>query len=199
MIGSAVRTKTALAIALAACIPGATLAQIPTENNPPVGWWTYRANNGRTGYVPDALPNRLTAEWVFQTNPPAPAWPAPARGSYWQQLDHIEARVVDDRAYHPVVADGRVLFGSSADDHLYCLDLVDGRVLWTYAAGGPIRYAPSVAGGRVYFGSDDGVIYCLRLDDGRDYDFAFAMHSLPCHDTYHAARIVLLKKAFCLD
>lgn len=38
-----------------------------------------------------------------------------------------------------------------------------------------------------------------RLADtvkGRDYDFAFAMHSLPCHDTYHAAQIVLLKKAF---
>lgn len=41
-----------------------------------------------------------------------------------------------------------------------------------------------------------------RLSDtvkGRDYDFAFAMHSLPCHDTYHAAQIVLLKKAFILD
>ena len=41
-----------------------------------------------------------------------------------------------------------------------------------------------------------------RLSDnveGRDYDFAFAMHSLPCHDTYHAAQIVLLKKAFRLD
>ena len=41
-----------------------------------------------------------------------------------------------------------------------------------------------------------------RLSDtveGRDYDFAFAMHSLPCHDIYHAAQIVLLKKAFCVD
>jgi hypothetical protein len=31
---------------------------------------------------------------------------------------------------------------------------------------------------------------------GCDYDFAFALHSMPCHDTYHAAQIVLLKKTF---
>lgn len=38
-----------------------------------------------------------------------------------------------------------------------------------------------------------------RLSDtvkGRDYDFAFALYSMPCHDTYHAAQIVLLKKTF---
>ncbi|MGI9457957.1 MAG: DinB family protein [Aeoliella sp.] len=36
-----------------------------------------------------------------------------------------------------------------------------------------------------------------RLTDkvgGRAYDFAFALYSVPCHDHYHAAQIVLLKK-----
>ncbi len=31
---------------------------------------------------------------------------------------------------------------------------------------------------------------------GKEYDFTFALYSMPCHDTYHAAQIVLLKKAF---
>ena len=31
---------------------------------------------------------------------------------------------------------------------------------------------------------------------GRSYDFAFALYNVPCHDHYHSAQIVLLKKAF---
>ncbi len=31
--------------------------------------------------------------------------------------------------------------------------------------------------------------------DGHTYSFAFALYSVPCHDHYHAAQIVLLKKA----
>lgn len=130
-------------------------------------WPCYRGDHGRRGHHPDALAMPLHPQWVNTlAPPPAPAWPKPARGSLWQNLSHIEARVTDDIAYQPVIVDGRVLFGSSANDHLYCLDIASGEVVWSFVANAPIRYAPEVVNGRVYFGSDDGLVRCLSLDDG---------------------------------
>ncbi|MFI4862081.1 MAG: PQQ-binding-like beta-propeller repeat protein [Phycisphaerales bacterium JB063] len=131
-------------------------------------WPAYRGDHGRRGYHPDALEFPLQLQWVNTLAPsPAPAWPKPARGSLWQNLTHIEARVTDDIAYQPVVAQGKVLFGSSANDRLYCLDLATGEVVWSFVADAPIRYAPEVAAGKVFFGSDDGLVRCLSLVDGR--------------------------------
>ncbi|MEM9415144.1 MAG: PQQ-binding-like beta-propeller repeat protein [Planctomycetota bacterium] len=130
-------------------------------------WPAYRGDHGRRGYSPDALDVPLQLQWVNTLAPqPAPAWPKPARGSLWQNLSHIEARITDDIAYQPIIVDGRVLFGSSANDRLYCLDVATGDVVWSFVAEAPIRYAPEVADGRVYFGSDDGRVRCMSLDDG---------------------------------
>jgi len=72
-----------------------------------------------------------------------------------------------DRAYHVAVVDGRVFYGSSADDAVYCLDASSGQTLWSFVTGGPVRLAPTVTQGRVYAGSDDGCAYCLDAADGR--------------------------------
>lgn len=130
-------------------------------------WPAYRGDHGRRGYNADPLEMPLHPQWINRlAPPPAPAWPKPARGSLWQNLSHIEARVTDDIAYQPVIVDGYVLFGSSANDRLYCLDIATGEVAWSFVADAPIRYAPEVADGKVYFGSDDGLIRCLSLEDG---------------------------------
>lgn len=130
-------------------------------------WPTFRADNQRTGSTEESLPQPLAPAWQFQpSQPPTPAWPPPARSSIWQGLQRIQPRVEEDRAPQPVVAQGRVFIASSSEDHLTCLDAATGNVLWRHFANGPIRYAPSVATGRVYFGSDDGYIECLRASDG---------------------------------
>ncbi len=71
-----------------------------------------------------------------------------------------------DDAIHPVVMSNRVYFGSSVDHHLHCLDLSDGKEIWSFATGAPIRLAPTIDKQRVYFGSDDGFAYCLSAVDG---------------------------------
>jgi len=68
---------------------------------------------------------------------------------------------------HVAVAGGNVYFGSSAADKFTCLDAATGEVRWTFYTEGPVRLAPTVAAGKVYFGSDDGHAYCLAADDGR--------------------------------
>lgn len=130
-------------------------------------WNGYRGDRGRRAYVAENASSELALQWTFlPANPPLPAWPAPARRSYWQQLETITPRVVDDHAFHPVIVGDRGLFSSSSDDHVRCLNLVTGRLAWRYATGGPVRYAPFVSKDRVFFGSDDGFIYCVSLSAG---------------------------------
>ncbi len=136
---------------------------------PPVvtDWPTYLRDNQRTGITAESLEFPLHLKWVHRSrHAPSPAWPPPARQDFWHKKVNLKARVIYDRAYHLVSVGDRVLFGSSADDKVYCLDAEKGEVLWDFFTEGPVRLAPTVDGERVLFGSDDGHVYCVRLSDG---------------------------------
>ena len=59
------------------------------------------------------------------------------------------------------------IVSSSADDAVRCLDAANGRERWKFVTDGPVRVAPAVHDGRVYFGSDDGYAYCLEASSGK--------------------------------
>jgi outer membrane protein assembly factor BamB len=82
-----------------------------------------------------------------------PAWPGSDRQTF-------------DRAFHPVIVDGTVVFGSSADGKVTALDAATGRERWSFFTDGPIRFAPAAWKDRVFVGSDDGYLYCLRTAGG---------------------------------
>ena len=128
-------------------------------------WPTYRGTSERTGAANESLSVPLVQHWQYDS--PAPlriAWSS-AEGRVIEQklLGH---RVKFDDAIHPAIVGERVYFGSSVDHRLHCLELKTGRTLWSFFTGAPIRLAPTVADGRVYFGSDDGNVYCLQADSG---------------------------------
>ncbi len=130
-------------------------------------WPMVRCDAARAGATEERLPAVLDLLWTHRPGQaPRPAWPAPARGSYWQRLDSIEPRVVDDEAFQPVAGGGAVYFGSSADDQVHCLEAATGKVRWTFFTDGPVRYAPVLHNGRVFAGSDDGWVYCLDAEHG---------------------------------
>ncbi|MCE9556958.1 MAG: PQQ-binding-like beta-propeller repeat protein [Planctomycetes bacterium] len=116
-------------------------------------WPMWRYDAGRTASTPQQLPDKLTLAWTTQLKPPAPAWPE-------------DAKLLFDAAQEPVVWGKTLLVGLSAEDSLLALDVDSGREKWRFFAEGPVRMAPVVADGRVYFGSDDGVLYCLSAADG---------------------------------
>ncbi len=130
-------------------------------------WPTYNRDNQRTGISPDELQLPLSLAWEHQVrHPPAPAWPPPAKQDFWHQKYNLQPRVVYDRANHVVSVGNRVVFGSSADDAVRCLDATTGKLLWSYFTEGPVRLAPTVAESRVLFGSDDGFVHCVNAEDG---------------------------------
>ena len=64
-------------------------------------------------------------------------------------------RVDFDDALQVVMSGGRAYFGSSVDHRLHCVEALSGQPVWSFYTDGPIRLAPTVAHGNVYFGSDD--------------------------------------------
>lgn len=136
--------------------------------SPDTGWPTYRGDFARSGISTDPLPERMAEAWVWKSSqPPRPAWQGEAKWDGWNKVFDMKARQIFDRAFHAVVSDGRVYLGSSADDKIYCLDAATGREVWSRFTGGPVRLAPTIFGGRLYVGSDDGCVYCLDASDGR--------------------------------
>ncbi|MDP8246054.1 MAG: PQQ-binding-like beta-propeller repeat protein [Candidatus Hinthialibacter antarcticus] len=130
-------------------------------------WPTYRKDNSRSGVTSEALQAPLSLEWLHQAkHAPKPAWPGPARRDGWHKVDNLKPRVIFDWAYHIVAADGKVFYGSSADDKVYCIDANSGEELWSFFTDAPVRLAPSYENGKLYVGSDDGNAYCLNADNG---------------------------------
>lgn len=150
---------------LAGPLPAALAAVAATRAS---DWPTYRGDYARSGVSPDPLPPSVEQAWVWTSpHPPQPAWQGEAKWDGYNKVYDMKARQTFDRAFHAVVAGGRVFFGSSADDKVYCLDARTGRELWHFFTEGPVRLAPTVADGKVYFGSDDGRVYCLEAATGK--------------------------------
>jgi len=132
-------------------------------------WPTYMHDNHRSGVTAEQLDAPLFERWVFNTNrTPQPAWAeTPARYAIWQGLlGDYDSRVAYDLAYHVAVVGDSVYFGLSNGDTVMCLDTDDGSERWKFFTNGPVRFAPSVSDGKVYFGSDDGYVYCLGASSG---------------------------------
>jgi hypothetical protein len=136
-------------------------------------WPTYRRDARRSAVSTDQVEFPLALAWHRTSKrPPRPAFADPVKHptniDFAYVRDGAEPVLLDfDHAYHPVAANGRVYFGSSADDSVQCLSLATGEQQWVFVTGGPVRFAPHVVDDRVYVASDDGFIYCLTSATGK--------------------------------
>jgi len=105
----------------------------------PKDWPIYRHDNTRSAFTDQPLQFDMSKNWEI---------------------------TLGGRLSPPVVAAG-MLFVAQVDRHtLHALDAVNGKALWHFIAGGRIDSPPAYWRGRVYFGSMDGRVYCLRASDG---------------------------------
>jgi len=122
------------------------------------GGFNHLGNVRRTGYVAAELRPPYRLAWTYQArHKPRPAWREPA----WETQ-----RIDMDYAYGLAADAKRVYFVSSSDHAVHALDGASGEPRWRYFTEGPLRVAPTVAGGRVYVSSDDGTVYCLDARTG---------------------------------
>ena len=130
-------------------------------------WPTYQHDYARSGVARESLLTPFTDGWVHRSrHAPRPAWRGEAKWDGYNKVYDLKSRQIFDYAYHPVIADGLLYYGSSADDKIYCLDAATGEQRWTFFTEGPVRLAPTIAEGRVFVGSDDGHAYCLEAKSG---------------------------------
>ncbi len=132
----------------------------------PDDWPEFGGNAERTATTEQMLSFPLTNVWVYDTgHAPSPAY----REGVSQHSDNFNSETIKfDYAYHPVIANGRLFFGSSTEDLVTCLDSESGATNWVFRTEGAVRVAPSVVSNRIYFGSDDGKAYCLDVADGSE-------------------------------
>ena len=115
-------------------------------------WPMWRHDPGRTAATTQKMPSEPHLIWSRELPPLRPAFKEP--------------RLQFDRGYEPVVAGKRLLVGSSREDCVIAFDTDTGAELWRALANGPVRFAPVIVGETAIFGSDDGLVRCVKLADG---------------------------------
>jgi outer membrane protein assembly factor BamB len=139
-----------------------SVSSLPAED-----WPTYLNGNQRHGYTAEKIQLPLQTSWQFvSVAPPEKSWGVGPGDRIIEGKD-LEHRVTHDDAFHVAVVGDRAYFGSSVDHQVRCVDAASGKEQWHFFTGGPVRLAPTVHNGHVYFGSDDGFVYCLSADDGK--------------------------------
>ncbi len=124
------------------------------EENRGSDWPMWRYDAGRTAAGPDELPAELHLQWKRQLPRPRPAFPD-------------EPRMRFDSSYEPIVMGKTMFVGSMVTDSVAAFDTDSGAEKWKFYTDGPVRFAPVGWKGNVYFGSDDGHLYCLNGVTGK--------------------------------
>jgi len=117
-------------------------------------WPMWRCDAKRSAASPEQLSAELHLQWQRELLPPRPAFPE-------------DLRLCFDRSYQPVVMGQTIFVPSMVTDSVAAFDTGTGAQRWQFFADGPVRFAPVASGGKVYFVSDDGHLYCLDAADGR--------------------------------
>ena len=121
-------------------------------------WVTYRSDIARSGAGSETVGPELFLRWTYiPSHRPEPAWPMPA-----EEIPRMHV----DNALGVAVAKGQVYFGCPVTNRVIALDAVSGEASWEFFAQGPVRFSPTFDENRIYFGSDDGQVYCLDAGNG---------------------------------
>jgi len=120
-------------------------------------WLQWRFDANRTATTPHQLPAKLHLQWQKQCLPQVQAW----------QDTVNRDRMPYDRLIEPVVCNHILYYASTVTDSLTALDTRTGKQLWKFYTSAPIRLAPAIFTNKILFGSDDGYLYCLQKDSGK--------------------------------
>jgi len=119
-------------------------------------WPQWRYDAERTAASPDDLPEELELRWTRHQSPRQQVWDDPLNDDLMPY----------DRLFEPIIVGHLAVVGYNDRDKVVAFDLETGDPVWTFYTGGPVRLPPTAWRDRVFVGSDDGYLYCLRATDG---------------------------------
>jgi len=115
-------------------------------------WPTWRHDAGRTNISTEKIPSPLHLQWKRQLPPVKPAF--------------RKSRLQFDQGYEPIVMGETLFLAVPHIDAVVAYAAGTGEETWRFYTAGPVRFAPVGWRGKLYFGSDDGHLYCLDASDG---------------------------------
>ncbi|MCP4903949.1 MAG: PQQ-binding-like beta-propeller repeat protein [bacterium] len=90
-----------------------------------------------------------------------------ASGRHLWSWGEARAEAGERRLTPPAVANGRVLVGTW-DGRLVSFEARTGAERWQVSVGAPVHWQPTMSGGSVFAGLEDGSVVCVRTGDPRD-------------------------------
>lgn len=154
--------------------PAAAALPVAESQDQPIpageDWPTRMHDNQRTGVTRESVAFPMSPLWTYTTErAPAPAWTeSPAIHDYLHNWYDLKPRQHFDRCMDVAIEGSRVYFGSSTSGAVTCLDIQDGSERWSFFTDAPVRFSPHASDGRIYFGSDDGCVYCVDGETGKE-------------------------------
>lgn len=115
-------------------------------------WPMWRHDSARSAESNEVLPDDLQLLWSRELPKLKPAFRT--------------KRLQFDASYEPVVLSKTMFVGSSYNDSVTAYNTETGEERWRFYAEGPVRFAPVAWKDRLFVGSDDGHVYCLKAADG---------------------------------
>ncbi len=122
-------------------------------------WPIYRHDSVRSASTAATVPDDLAVRWEVDLNPHANLTGPIAVD--WQEDFYVKGPVTP-----PVVAEGTVVVALPHARVVTALDVASGKVRWRYFAEGRVDTPPTLYAGTCLFGSSDGFVHCVRLEDG---------------------------------
>jgi outer membrane protein assembly factor BamB len=95
----------------------------------------------------------------------------------------------------PLVADGRVFFGSQSG-LVYALNAHTGKVIWTYHAPGAVKASPSLSNGLLYFGDYSGHMQAISETNGQRVWISGSGGAVFGNGTFYSTAAIMYGRVF---
>ena len=132
-------------------------------------WTSFGGDTDISYTTSEILTFPLTNDWMYQCDhPPVPLFKNLTREAFDHNAfegEHEEVTKLDFVSY-PVISGNKICFADISDASIVCLDTDTGNTNWVYSVNSAVRVCPSLYDSKVYFGADDGYVYCLNISDG---------------------------------
>ena len=100
--------------------------------------------------------------YCLDANTGALVWKKAVGGFYPSMMVEVASWQVRSS---PIIVNNRLYVGG-LDGKVYCLNALNGEILWSYTTGMPIVGSPAYYGDRIYITSLDRNVYCLDANTG---------------------------------